>query len=140
MSRSVKKTGNSYLNHIVGRWVDGSLANILRDDEEVVPLRQGDAFVDHGSSRGVAVVGPFLGVESAVDPLVDDDVGELRINLQLREDVSYVGDLSFLDVSDLSLAHAISIDNDPVRDGSCVVPLVTEIEITISETLLKSLH
>ena len=123
--------GKSYLNDIVWRWVDGSLANILRDDEEVVPLRQRYGVVDHSSGWGVSEVRPFTCVEPSVDPLVDDDEGQLRLDLQVLEYSTYVGDLCFLDVSDLSLAHAIAIDNDPLRDSPCVVPLVTVIEISV---------
>ena len=116
-----------YLDDVVGGWVDGALANVLRYDEEIVPLRKGDAVVNDRTGGRVAVVRALHGVEPAVDPLVDDDEGELRRHLQIREDLPDACDLSLLHVADLPLANAVAVDDNLVRNSPVVFLLVTEI-------------
>ena len=86
---------------------DGPLSNRLRDEKEVVPLRLGHGRVDDGPRRRIRQLTSAWHKESMIDPLLNDDEGELGIVLgrNLME--------GRLDLDDFVLHHRPQL---PVRD------------------------
>jgi hypothetical protein len=68
----------SVLDDIVAGGVDSALPDGLGDEEEVVPLRQGDHVIHHGATGRVGGHSTHP-EEPGVDSLAHNDVGELDL-------------------------------------------------------------
>ena len=75
---NIGQTRSHQQNVVVGR-VDSSLSDRLRDQEKVKSLGQSHDVVHYGSTRRVGEVAPVLLDDLGVDPLVDDNEGELHV-------------------------------------------------------------
>ena len=108
-------------DHVVRGRVDSALAYALRDQKEVEPLRQRHDVVHHGSGRRVDGRASVVDLEEpGVDPLGDDDEGELRVHVVLLEQALDGGNLHLLDLRNLSVAHSVPIDDDSPRKAAVV--------------------
>ena len=121
----------SVFDHVVGRRVDWSLTHRLRNQVEVVPLRQGDNIVENRSARWIDVVAllrvRFL-EESAVDTLANHDVGEGGLDVVFLQEFLDLHDFLVFDQLNLTVANAVSVNND--SSGEFLVDLfVPEIKI-----------
>ena len=121
----------SVFDHVVGRRVDWSLTHRLRNQVEVVSLRQGDNIVENRSARWIDVVAllrvRFL-EESAVDTLANHDVGEGGLDVVFLQEFLDLHDFLVFDQLNLTVANAVSVNND--SSGEFLVDLfVPEIKI-----------
>lgn len=103
----------------------------LRNQVEVVPLRQGDNIVENRSARWIDVVAllrvRFL-EESAVDTLANHDVGEGGLDVVFLQEFLDLHDFLVFDQLNLTVANAVSVNND--SSGEFLVDLfVPEIKI-----------
>ena len=109
----LKSTG--VFNYIIRRGVDRSLAHGLRNQVEIVPLRQGDNVVKYGATGWIDVVALLrIGFfeESAVDTFGHHDVGEGRLDVVLLEQLLDFHDLLVFDQLNLPVANAITVHDD----------------------------
>ena len=109
----LKSTG--VFDYIVRRGVDRSLAHGLRNQVEIVPLRQGDNVVKYGATGWIDVVALLrIGFfeESAVDTFGHHDVGEGRLDVVLLEQLLDFHDLLVFDQLNLPVANAITVHDD----------------------------
>lgn len=109
------------VDDVVRSRCDGSLADALADQVEIVALRQSDCVISH-SSRGWIFYAIAVGLEDAhVDAFVDDDEGEfgLGLTVDLDEELLEISNLICVDVLDVSLADAITVEDNAL--GQLVV-------------------
>merc|ERR1719300_357387 len=82
--------------------------------EEVVPLGQSHITVHHSSTWRVRRL-PIHPKEPGVDPLADNDVGELEVSLVDASSLEALLnglDLMFQHIIDLTITHSVPIKND----------------------------
>ena len=106
--------------------VDGrhrALRHSLADEEEVVPAAARDVVVYYGARRRVLVLArAWHVVHSRVDPLLDHDVGELRLVavVHLLETAQELWDLVVLHDVQLRVRDSVAEDDDNVRPSLVV--------------------